>query len=413
MNASTGARVARLCLFVAGCWAGASGVAQAQWLPSEPIALADGRVTIGGDISASFGSMDPGFFNFTDYEHSELRKLRVNVSAIVKAGDHVSLVGDLLTENLDSIRPYAIYLRVRPWTNRAIDIQAGRVPPTFGAFARRTYVYDNPLIGSPLAYQYLTTLRPDSLPATTDELLQRRSLGWRVRYSIGDTEFDRGVPLVSAFRWDTGVQVHAALPSQKVSGTVSVTSGTISNPRFKDDNDGRQVAARAEARPIMGLIVGTSVAHGAFVATSALRSAGVAMMDQSFEQTAWGADLEYSRDYYVLRAETIVSSWRIPFAHQADAPDALRAYSTSIEGRYRLTPGVYAAARVDRLGFSTITSPQASAPWDAPVARLEVGAGFSLQRNLLLKISFQHNTRDGGRLAQSGNLGAGQLVFWF
>ena len=413
MNAPFGARRARLCLFVAGCWAGALSAAHAQWLPSEPIALADGRVTIGGDVSASFGSMDPGFFNFTDYEHSELRKLRVNVSAAVKAGDHVSLLGDLLTENLDSIRPYAIYLRVRPWTDRAIDIQAGRVPPTFGAFARRTYVYDNPLIGTPLAYQYLTTLRPDSLPATTDELLQRRSLGWRVRYSVGNQDFDRGVPLVSAFRWDTGVQVHAASQSQKLNGTVSVTAGTISNPRFKDDNDGRQVAARAEARPIAGLIVGTSVARGAFVATSALRSAGIARMDQSFEQTAWGADLEYSRDYYVLRAETIVSAWRIPFALQPDAPDALRAYSTSIEGRYRLKPGVYAAARLDRLGFSTITGSLGSAPWDAPVARLEVGGGFSLQRNLLLKISFQRNTRDGGRLAQSANLGAGQLVFWF
>jgi hypothetical protein len=411
MNAPTGARRARLCLFVAGCWAAVLGVAHAQTLPSEPIALADGHVTIGGDVSASFGSTDPGFFNFTDYEHSELRKLRVNVSAAVKAGDHLALLGDLLTENLDSVRPYALYLRIRPWTNRAVDIQAGRVPPTFGVFARRTYVADNPLIGLPLAYQYLTTLRADSLPATTDELLQKRGLGWRLRYSIGSDAFDRGVPLVSAFRWDTGVQVHAA--SQKLSGTISVTSGTISNPRFKDDNDGRQVAARGEAKPFIGLVVGASVARGAFVATSALRGAGLSMMDASFEQTAWGVDAEYSRDHYLVRTETIVSGWRIPFAHQADAPDVLRAYSTSVEGRYKVKPGVYAAARVDHLGFSTVTGTQSSAPWDAPVGRVEVGGGFSLQRNLLLKISFQRNTRDGGRLAQSANLGSAQLVFWF
>src|SRR5262245_24697955 len=275
------ARLARLCCLAAGCLLAVVRTTCAQILPAEPIAFGDGRVTIGGDISASFGTSDPGFFNFTDYEHSQLRILRVNVSAAVKAGDHIALLGDVLSENLNTVRPYALYVRVRPWTTRAIDIQVGRVPPTFGAFARRTYVSDNILIGYPLAYQYLTSLRPDSLPATVDELLQRRSLGWRLRYSIGDDVPDRGVPLVSAFRWDTGVQVHAA--SQIFSGTISVTAGTISNPRFKDDNDGRQLAARGEARPIVGLVLGTSVSRGAFVATSALRSAGLAMTDRQFD----------------------------------------------------------------------------------------------------------------------------------
>src|SRR5256886_9040457 len=67
------------------------------------------------------------------------------------------------------------------------DIQAGRVPPTFGAFARRAYVSDNFLIGYPLAYQYLTSLRPDAVPANADELLrsEERRVGkeWRSRWS--------------------------------------------------------------------------------------------------------------------------------------------------------------------------------------------------------------------------------------
>jgi len=35
-----------------------------------------------------------------------------------------------------------------------------------------------------------------------------------------------------------------------------------------------------------------------------------------------------------------------------------------------------------------------------------------LQRNLQLKVSFQHNTREGGR-ATRVDLTAAQLVFWF
>jgi len=173
---------------------------RAQTLPDGPIVLADGRVTLGGDISATVGPEDPGFFNYTDYEHSALRMLRVDLSALVKAGDHISFLGELRTENTDTVQPYALYVRIRPWVGRNFDIQAGRLPPTFGAFGRRTYAPDNPLIGYPLAYQYLTSLRPDSLPATADELLRKRGLGWLTRYTVGDTTFDQGVPLVRAFR---------------------------------------------------------------------------------------------------------------------------------------------------------------------------------------------------------------------
>jgi hypothetical protein len=404
----TAARVASL---LTACAAGSASAAGAQTLPSEPIALADGRVTVGGDVSATFGSTDPGFFNYTDYEHSALRMLRVDVSAAAKAGPHFTLLGELRTENLDSVRPYALYLRIRPWTARDFDIQVGRVPPTFGAFARRTYASDNPLIGYPLAYQYLTTLRPDSIPATADELLQRRGLGWRTRYTVGNTTSQIGVPLVSAFRWDTGVQVHGT--AGIVTATAAVTAGTVSNPLFTDDNSGRQVAGRVELRPAPGLIVATSLARGPFVSDAAARSAVGDGHDAEFTQTAWGGDVEYSRAYYLIRFEAIISDWRLPVVRRPAIDMPLRASSTSVEGRYKIMTGLYAAARVDHLGFGDLAGSLVTEPWDVPVTRIEVGSGFSIQRNLLLKLSYQHDNRDGGPLQRVGKLGAVQLVFWF
>jgi hypothetical protein len=47
--------------------------ARAQTLPSEPIVFGDGRLTIGGDAAVSCAPQDPGFFNYTDYQHSTLR----------------------------------------------------------------------------------------------------------------------------------------------------------------------------------------------------------------------------------------------------------------------------------------------------------------------------------------------------
>jgi hypothetical protein len=417
-----GSTAARLAWVI---WACAAPAASAQTLPSEPIALAGGRITVSGDVSGTYGCEpapehacreDVGFFNFTDYSHSALRELRIGVSAAVKAGPHFTVLTEVRTENLDDFQPYALYVRIRPWTARDFDIQVGRVPPTFGAFARRTYANDNPLIGYPLAYQYLTTLRPDALPASADELLAKRSTGWGLHYSVGDPSFFQGVPLVSAFRWDTGVQGHGTVGI--VSATASVTTGTVSHPLFQDDNDGRQIATRVELRPVSGLIAATSFARGPFVSQSATRAAlGVDTGSGPYTQTAWGGDIEYSRGYYVVRAETIVSEWRLPVAptpaRQLAINEPLTAVATSIEGRYKLRPGLYAAARFDHLGFGDLTGATVTEPWDAPVSRFEVGGGYSLQRNLILKLSFQRNVRDGGALQRDASFINAQLVYWF
>ena len=94
-------------------------------LPSEPVSFADGHVTISGDVSATVGTSDTGFFNYTDYEHSQLRLFRLDLTSAVKLNDRLSMLGEVRTENVGPLRVYALYVRVRPWTTRAIDIQAG------------------------------------------------------------------------------------------------------------------------------------------------------------------------------------------------------------------------------------------------------------------------------------------------
>src|SRR5437016_2566683 len=224
----------RAALFAAGFAValGGASAAVAQALPSEPVTLVGGRLTLSGDISATVGSEDTGFFNYTDYEHSALRLFRADLLTSFTVNRHVTVLGEIRDENIDTFRAYAFYVRIRPWVDHAVDIQAGRVPPTFGAFARRAYATDNPLVGYPLAYQYLTSLRADAVPLNADELLRMRARGWLSSFAIGDPTPAAGVPLVTAFRWDTGIQFHAS--AGLVDGTVAVTTGTVSNPRVRD-----------------------------------------------------------------------------------------------------------------------------------------------------------------------------------
>jgi hypothetical protein len=51
-------------------------------------------------------------------------------------------------------------------------------------------------------------------------------------------------------------------------------------------------------------------------------------------------------------------------------------------------------------------------PWEAQVTRAECGAGYSIGRHARLKVVYQLDVRDGGRVRRS-HLGAAQIVVWY
>jgi len=379
----------------------------AQEWPSRPISLASGAVTIGTDISISATPQDDSegaWFNYTDYEHNALRLFRVGVTADVRVAERVSVLTEVRSENGDAIKPYALYIRVRPWRDRPIDIQGGRIPPTFGAFARRDYGAGNPLIGYPLAYQYLTAARPDALPASNEDVLRMRARGWRPSYPIGSLDVAPGMPLITAFRWDTGVQVRVG--PESLNASAAVTNGTASDPRTRDTNGGKQIAGRVQWRPGPAFSIGGSAARGPYVSDAALATATLVSGSVRSTQQALGVDAEYSRDHWLLRGELIWNQWQVPTLSRN-----LDAASVFVEGRYKISPGLFAASRIDRLSFGELPSSLGNATWDAAVTRLETGVGYYIRRNLIAKGTYQHNWRDGGPVRSRGLL-AMQLHFW-
>lgn len=391
-----------------------SAATHAQDLPAGPLRAFDGRLIVGGEIVATAGQPDSiAFFNYTDYEHNALRLFRLALSGEWRPVPRVAFIGELRSEDLDQITPHAAYIRVRPWTERRFDIQAGRIPPAFGAFGRRAYTTSDGLIGYPLAYQYLTSLRPDAAPMTANDLLSMRARGWRSEFPLGNREPSPGVPLVSAFRWDTGVQAHWA--SDRVTVTGAVTNGTLSTPRVTDNNDGKQISGRVSFQPLFGLVVGASGARGAWLSRDVSRLLPDDARSVSHAQTATGADVEYSRGHWLVRAETIWSEWHVPITSSSSQTLAISALGAFVEGRYRFSPRIFAAARVDGLTFSSITGTMFNGrptPWDAPVRRVEITGGYAIQRNLTARVSLQHNRRNGGRVTTRTFL-SGQLAYWF
>ena len=396
--------------FIAGAYVAAPAAASAQTLPSEPVRVLDGRLVLTGEAALTVGSPDhESYFNYTDYERNALRTVRLSLAALWQPAERLAFVGELRSEDFESTAAYAAYVRFRPWPAHRFDIQAGRIPPVFGAFARRSYSSDRVLIGYPLAYQYLTSLRADATPATADDLLVMRGRGWRSTFPVGSPEAAPGVPLVSAFRWDTGVQARWSI--DRAEAALSVTTGTLSHPRLSDDNDSKQVSARVAVKPIAGLVLGASGARGGWIS----RDVPVNERRGPLAQSAFGVDAEYSRDYWILRGEMVWSRWRLPFVTAPPEGPSVDALGGSIEGRYRITPRWYAAARADRLDFSKITGSLfqgVATTWEAPVLRYEAGGGYYFQRNIVARGTVQWNHRDGGRV-RSRTFITGQVAYWF
>ncbi len=287
----------------------------AQGLPDGPITTAGGRVTIGGEASVSVAPEDHAWFNYSTAAYSVLRLARFDGSAAFRVSSRLELLGDVrvqgdIGEGTWNVRPFALFARIRPWPQRTFDIQVGLIPPVFGTLGRRGYAPDDPLIGFPLGSQYLTSLRPDALPATADDLLAQRGDGWRVRYPIGNRDADHGVPLMDGLLYPTGIEVHGGTGTLEVSA--AVTTGSLAYPDGSGKGGGRQVSGRIAVRPALGLVLGASASHGAFLTRTLTNALGTTGRGNTNDQRAVGFDAEYSRGHWMLRSEGIFSIWRVP-----------------------------------------------------------------------------------------------------
>jgi hypothetical protein len=390
---------------------------EAQGWPEQTATLFDGRVTLGGEATATVAPEDNGHFTYTDYERSSLQLVRLGIAAAIRPIDRLTFVADLRAEGDTSggdwsAIPVALYVRVRPWRDRPFDIQAGRIPPVFGVAGRHIYASDNVLIGTPLAWQYLTVLRADAVPANADELIYARSYGWQPGYSVGDDGYARGVPLATAFRYDTGVEARIGDDTSLVSVAVALTNGTLSAPGLRSSNGGPQVSTRVALHPSPAWVIGASYADGQFVADTVRDGLPASQSSGRYPQRTIGADAEYSWGHVLIRAELVAARWTLPVLGSPPIDNPLWSTGVSVEGRYKIAPGVTAALRGDHLGFNNQTGTYLTLPWDAPVSRIEGGVSWAATRHLIVRGSLQHNARSRGPIRHE-TLPAAQVTLWF
>lgn len=233
-------------------------------------------------------------------------------------------------------------LTVRVQPHPAIGVEGGRLLLPVGGFAARRFANVNPLIGS-----------PDTYPA----------------------QYPWGAQLVG----DVG----------PLDYRIAVVDLPAVNERYLPPAGRRlRPAAAVGLRTGPDLRLGVSATHGPYLGTSVEAALPPGTERQDFKQTIVGVDARYSRGYIEVRGELLWSRYDVPTL--TDPVDGVGWY---IELRATITPRLFVAGRFERNRYAFVL-PINSTTWigtDRTVQDGEIGVGYRLSRDGLLKVSYRRD----------------------
>lgn len=274
------------------------------------------------------------------------------------------------------------YLMYTPSAAHDAHILAGKVPWAIGTYAPRTYSNKNPLIGTPLIYQYHTTLLWYAVPLSADALIAAAGSGQQVPGSIGYGG-GRGMPIVDDSYWDVGVSlIGAERPFEYALGVTNGAPGWGSTS--EEENGGKTVLGRIGVTPIPALRLGVSGAIGPYLDDVVKSSLPPGKAVDDYQQKLVMADLDVEVGHAELRAEAVHNTWGSPFTGD------LGVRGGYVELKVTLPMGAFVAGRWDALRFGRIAdSASRLHTWDTNVSRIESGVGYRFDREVVAKFVYQ------------------------
>lgn len=318
--------------------------------------------------------------------------------------ERVDIFGQVVLR--DGATPYVdgAYVLFTPFPGHDAHLQAGKIPWPIGTYGPRTYSNKNPLVATPLMYQYHTTLLWWEIPPTADVLIANAGNG---QYDIDYFGYSMGMgmPVVDDSYWDVGI---IAMGSEGlVEYSMGVTAGTPGwGSTVKDENSGKTIMGRIGLAPAPGLRFGVSGALGPYLVEGLNEQLPSGQNVNNFYQTLGMVDFEFATGHLELRAEGAWNTWQTPTVGDLEVTTGY------VEMKYSLPFGAFGAGRLDGMRFSEIEDSSGEKhSWDSNISRWEIGAGYRIDRNILTKLVYQHTNLEGREIKPS--LFAAQASFTF
>ncbi len=304
-----------------------------------------------------------------------------------QVGDRLQIFGQLVLRDESGVYVEGAYATFTPDAERDLHLLAGKIPWAIGTYAPRSYSNRNPLVGTPLMYQYHTTLVWYAIPRNADALLAAAGTG---QHGVGYGFGGRGMVLVDDSFWDVGINLTGSeRPLEYAAGMSMGTPGW--GKTGQDDNSGKTFLGRVGLAPSPGLRVGVSAAYGPYLQDRLDPQLPAGKRATDYHQRIGMADLEVLAGHLEVRGEGAWNTWETPTVGDLGVTGGYA------EAKYSFAFGGYLAGRFDLLRFGKIKdSAGDERPWDADVTRFETGIGYRFNRGTIAKLVYQHDELDYG-----------------
>ncbi|HXS81852.1 MAG TPA: hypothetical protein VN896_03965 [Methylomirabilota bacterium] len=292
-------------------------------------------------------------------------------------------VQTILHEGLhEVIRADGAYALWTPWLDRDLSLEAGKIPWPIGTYAPRTYSDQNAFVGTPLIYQYRTSLRWDVPALSVDQQVAKAGTG-----QFANDADHPYLPVVDERWWDVGAVIVGS--QRPLEFSLGVMQGSPSWPSPGPDNTpGATYLGRLGVVPVPGVRFGVSGADGTWMPAwySFVLPTGKDVRD--YHETTVMADAEFMRGPFELRGEGVHRRWETALTGTLDVDGGYA------EARWSLPNGAWLAARGEALRYSDVTTSTAvTRAWDDDVDRYEAVVGYRVTESARVKLACQRTRR--------------------
>ncbi len=288
----------------------------------------------------------------------------------------------------DVFQLYGAYARFSHLAGNYLNLNVGIIPNTVGSYGPRTYSDKNPLIGTPLLYNFHTALDIGTLGAigTLGELKEAK-----------DNRYDSGLPFIYDACWNSGAEFYGT--AGKLDYSLGLLIGSVSKPmqqQFRKDMPQATTHFTYNFSP--GFKAGISAFAGPYLSEAIFDVPGapVNVNANDFLNTGIGYELYFAERYLEIYSEGFSVNWEYP-----GLPD-LSSLAAYVEAKYKIRTHWYVAARFDLVEPGKIeVAPGVEEKWDNPLKRYEFGLGYKPMRGTIVKLVAQLNKFDIDRTFNS------------
>jgi hypothetical protein len=292
-------------------------------------------------------------------------------------------------------------VRWTPWDDSRLNLQFGKFATVVGSWVQRHDSWQNPLITAPLPYENLTPVSYDYVPSSPAEFLYGRK--------VPDYK-DSWLPIIWGPVYTTGFSVFGNLG--KFDYAFDLKNASISSHPDSwdlDENFWRYptISGRLGFRPSEAWNHGVSFSLGSYLSPDVENQLPPGKSVRDYNQYTLGYDIGYARKKWQLWGEVFLSRFEVPNVGNAD----VLAYY--IEAKYKLTAGLFAAARWNQELYGNINDGYGGEePWGNDMYRIDVALGYRFTRHLQTKVQYSFGHR-AGNLQQGEQLVAAQVTLNF